>query len=830
MMPIYRESFLIPILAGAVYWNTLDAEFAYDDNRAILDNQDLLPDTPFHQLWLNDFWGTKLTLGGSHKSFRPLCVATFRLNFLLHGYAPAGYHALNVLLHMLATFLLQQLLQQLSGAGNRLLAALAGLSFAVHPVHTEAVAGVVGRADVGAGVLFLLSLLAYIRYCQLRDQVVSSGKAIPPTNPNLPAEQPLANPVKDHEVFPLRWLLLIATCACATCACLFKETGITVLGVCIIYDVVVIQGFTDFHELASLTHKLSNKRLEGVVCLLGWMGVVVGARIAWMGNITPVFAASDNPAADSPSWLTRTLTFFYLPVFNFQLLLYPWTLSYDWSMGAVALINTLADRRNILSIAFYAGLVVGIKNLLRIIGKLNDGENRRAPDISSHKRLVIALAILILAFLPASNLFFYVGFVIAERILYIPSMGFSWMMAEGLIKASNIAKSGVQRRSIAAGICLLLCCHSLRTWRRNADWETEEQLYIAGAAINPAKSWSNLGNIWNQRGKLKEAEVAYITALNYRPNMADTHYNLGRLLQDQRRYNESIASYRNAIYYRHNMAVAYLNLGIAMQSVARHADAKAAYRQCAQLDTGRLKDPKLHESAKITCLFNLGRLAADEQQYQATVALYNEAVNKMPAYYAPQSLYNMLGEAYFHLNESALAELWYKRALKAKPDHVPAHLTYARFLYKQNRTTDADQIFTTVFHAAPNDSAVYHFYGQYLMDTGRQGTGIQFLLKAAEMYPNDFQSLTVAAGALRQFGDNIKSEYLYRRAVEMEPFQVSGWINLGAILHLNGQWRDAEQSYRRALQLDPHNQIAMDNFNKLQKLMLRHNHHHERRF
>ena len=41
------------------------------------------------------------------------------------------------------------------------------------------------------------------------------------------------------------------------------------------------------------------------------------------------------------------------------------------------------------------------------------------------------------------------------------------------------------------------------------------------------------------------------------------------------------------------------------------------------------------------------------------------------------------GEIYFHLNRPDLAEAWYKKALSAKPDHVPAHLTYARFLYKQ---------------------------------------------------------------------------------------------------------------------------------------------------
>lgn len=47
-----------------------------------------------------------------------------------------------------------------------------------------------------------------------------------------------------------------------------------------------------------------------------------------------------------------------------------------------------------------------------------------------------------------------------------------------------------------------------------------------------------------------------------------------------------------------------------------------------------------------------------------------------------QSLYNMLGEAHYRLNEFAEAERWYKAALQAKPDHVPAHLTYGKMLAK----------------------------------------------------------------------------------------------------------------------------------------------------
>uniref|UniRef100_A0A1B0D4L6 Uncharacterized protein n=1 Tax=Phlebotomus papatasi TaxID=29031 RepID=A0A1B0D4L6_PHLPP len=99
----------------------------------------------FHDKMLdNDFWGTPLTDSGSHGSFRPLCVLSFRLNHLLGGFRPFGYHLTNVLLHAVATGLVLKLARQLLAPGWG--PAVTGALFAAHPIHTEAVASVVGRA------------------------------------------------------------------------------------------------------------------------------------------------------------------------------------------------------------------------------------------------------------------------------------------------------------------------------------------------------------------------------------------------------------------------------------------------------------------------------------------------------------------------------------------------------------------------------------------------------------------------------------------------------------------------------------------------------------
>ena len=57
-------------------------------SRAIVKNQDLKPETPISNIWYDDFWGTPLRDSGSHKSYRPFVVLTFRLNYAIHKLSP----------------------------------------------------------------------------------------------------------------------------------------------------------------------------------------------------------------------------------------------------------------------------------------------------------------------------------------------------------------------------------------------------------------------------------------------------------------------------------------------------------------------------------------------------------------------------------------------------------------------------------------------------------------------------------------------------------------------------------------------------------------------
>jgi len=189
-------------------------------------NPDLLPGTPWWNLLVDDFWGTPLRHSGSHKSYRPLCVLTFRLNYLLSGLHPFSYHLTNVLLHAGVTAVYVLTVRKAVVDCPSDIVLLSGLLFAVHPIHAEAVAGVVGRADVLSCLFFLLAICLYVDYCKLRHSDL---------------QQPTQNGRKPPVPRRTRWMYFAGFVLCTSASMLSKEHGVTVVAVCLVYDLFIHQ-------------------------------------------------------------------------------------------------------------------------------------------------------------------------------------------------------------------------------------------------------------------------------------------------------------------------------------------------------------------------------------------------------------------------------------------------------------------------------------------------------------------------------------------------------------------------------------------------------------
>ncbi|CDQ63036.1 unnamed protein product [Oncorhynchus mykiss] len=553
----------------------------------------------------------------------------------------------------------------------------------------------------------------------------------------------------------------------------------------------------------SLFQRRNVHLLLSVLLLAAWGAVLLVCRLYWMGNKPPNFSNSDNPAGDSPSLLTRALTFLYLPAVNMWLLLCPDTLSFDWSMDALPLIRGIVEWRNLHTVAFYVGLL-----LLTWFGLCT-------------RRNVVAfsLGLLAIPFLPATNLFFYVGFVIAERVLYIPSMGFCLLLAVGLRSLYVRLRRRSSRTVVVYCSAAMVLLFGVKTVLRNQDWQNEEMLYKSGIYVNPAKAWGNLGNVLKNQGKMAEAEQAYRNALYYRRNMADMLYNLGLLLQENNKFSEALHYYKLAIGSRPTLASAYLNTGIVLMNQGRLDEAKRTFLTCADIPDENLKDPHAHKSSVTSCLYNLGKLLHEQGHQEEALTVYKEAMRKMPRQFAPQSLYNMMGEAYMRLNKLTDAEHWYKESLRAKPDHIPAHLTYGKLLALTGQKTGAERYFLKAIQLDPTKGNCYMHYGQFLLEESRLLEAAEMAEKAARLDSGEFDVVFSAAHMLRQASLNDAAEKYYGQAASIRPNYPAALMNLGAILHLNGKLQEAETNYLRALQLKPDDTITQSNLRKLWNIM-----------
>ncbi|MFC1705223.1 tetratricopeptide repeat protein [Planctomycetota bacterium] len=146
----------LAIHAGA----TQESEFTRDDGGMIAANPRLVVRSwdDCWQLLTTNYWGEHTTTASL---WRPVPLATFAVDYQLHGLDADGFHLSSAALHALVSCLVLLLFSRLLPSR---IAALAGaLLFSVHPVHAEATVGVVGRAEVLALGFTLVAFLLHLR-------------------------------------------------------------------------------------------------------------------------------------------------------------------------------------------------------------------------------------------------------------------------------------------------------------------------------------------------------------------------------------------------------------------------------------------------------------------------------------------------------------------------------------------------------------------------------------------------------------------------------------------------------------------------------------------
>ena len=223
----------------------------------------------------------------------------------------------------------------------------------------------------------------------------------------------------------------------------------------------------------------------------------------------------------------RQFYYLYLTLVNAQLLLFPSPLRQDYRFGYTPLIDSLSDYRLIVTLIFFISLLAfGLIVLTR--------------KTSYSYSASFSLAFSILFFLPSSNLFVNVGFVVAERILYVPSMGVCLLVGLG---ASYLFRSRNQIVRLVSkfGIGILIISYSVKTFHRSNVWNTGMGLYIEALKVYPndALMLSNLAYVFTAINNTEMAEQIELYAIETNPTFVQPYRNYGSLLQRQQRYKEA---------------------------------------------------------------------------------------------------------------------------------------------------------------------------------------------------------------------------------------------------------------------------------------------------
>jgi protein O-mannosyl-transferase len=352
------------LLTLLAYSDTFTNGFTLDSAYIILRDPRVLKIAAanLQQIVNQDYWWPNFHSG----LYRPLTTATFLFNcaVLGNGQHAAGYHAVNILFHLVNVWLLFLLASRFFGRAWP--AFFAAALWAVHPIATEAVTNLVGRSDELAAMAILGGLLLYQRSAPLRGRRMALAAA---------------------GLFVIGVLGGLA-----------KELAVTLIAVMLLWDLV--RGIGSWRDWLKL-------RWPFYLAALLALCVFFAARWRVLGSEPPAeIPYVDNPLAYAGFW-TAKLTALKVIGLGLWLMIFPIHLSCDRSYNQIPLSGWTDP-------AVWAAM-------LTIGGLLAAATLRRRKD----PMMFWCAGFCAIALFPTSNLVVSIGSVMAERFLYLPSAAFA---------------------------------------------------------------------------------------------------------------------------------------------------------------------------------------------------------------------------------------------------------------------------------------------------------------------------------------------------------------------------------------------------------------------
>lgn len=581
--------------------------------------------------------------------YRPLRSASYAIDYFLFKKDYRGYHLVNIGIHGLVTLAVLALARRLLGPG--LPALFVALLFAIHPAQTEVVAYMSGRRDLLTTLFFLLGFLAFLRYRETRRT----------------------------------WHLALVLLGYVA-GILAKEMAVTLPLVCLAYEIVQRQA----------SAPKAGASLRGVVAAARDAIRRSPALYAGLFGLAAAFSAftlSLTKVTKRTGWwggsvITNFLTVARIHLHHLKIMLFPATLNATYSLGGFPPTETWSDPWAWAAVACIGLILAGLWWCLP-----------RAPLVT-FGGLWFLLTLLPISHIKPHHV------ILAERHLYLPSVGLFLLAAIGLQRVLALPRA---RRPAIAALAVVALLLAARTVVRNRDWRDDLTLFGKNVQTLPtsAKARYNLGVAYVRVGRLTDAERQLREAVRLRPGYSLAVSLLGKVLADQGRWGEAEPHFRAALTMDRLVreaadpfpnlgqwrAAHEMNLGIAHFAMGRIEEAERELRRAVSLDP-RLAEARIQLGILLT---RTGRLDEAERELRTAIEQRDDAM-----------AHNNLGIVLSARGDEVAAEQEFRRALHRDPRLDQARMNLARLYLSRGRLAEAEREVKDGLSQTP-ESAVLHY-------------------------------------------------------------------------------------------------------------------------
>jgi Flp pilus assembly protein TadD len=515
-------SALLGVLTLIVYWPvTRNGFIIYDDRQYILENSHVLTGLK----WANVAWAFTSYYAGN---WHPLTWLSHMLDVQLFDADSFGPHLVNLLLHIANTMLLFLALRHLTAATWR--SALVAALFALHPLHVESVAWLAERKDVLSGFFFMLTLLSYARYAQLKANAADT---------NMPAPSPYVSRFTFFNLALLAFALGL----------LSKPMLVTTPFVLLLLDYWPLRRF-EFEFGKPLPRELLPLALEKVpfLILAAASSIVTCLSQNASGAMAsfehlPFEARLDNAFVAYGAYLQHMfwparLALLYLP-------------PEQWPLGQVIL--------TVIALGVITALILTTA--------------RSHPYLFTGWFWFIGMLVPVIGLVQVGNQF------MADRYTYLPLLGcfiiFAWAGGELLQKWPLVKPLALFATT------LVLVAFGIATERQIRFWKNSETVLARSIEVNPNNfvAHNMLAAALDELGKFEEAKVHFRDALRLRPDDADTLHNFGVALATHGQFDEADSYLEQAVRLNPKLVSVYGKLGLILDSQGNVGKAFHYYRQ-----------------------------------------------------------------------------------------------------------------------------------------------------------------------------------------------------------------------------------------------------------